>query len=212
MKVNQIKPKVEKKVSKCKAKIASKCVKAAKVIAVAALFVLTGCVISGCATSQADSPTAQRAQSCTVKDVAMTFNIGSQKVEAASPIPGAITFNMEFGTAAQSNEAGGNETMTASPSATQTPTNDVKPQTDLTYGLSSATPAGAAWVNSLDEGCAKLLSSWLGDSKANGTVEVTKKDGTKETVTCKDGVCTTASGECITCERQSGGQCSDCSL
>ena len=83
---------------------------------------------------------------------------------------------------------------------TATPTLDIKPQTTLNYGLTSSTPGGAKWIDALDGGCAKLLSSWLGSGKANGTMEVTKKDGTKETVTCKDGVCTTASGECITCK------------
>lgn len=92
---------------------------------------------------------------------------------------------------------------------TATPTLDIKPRTTLNYGLTSSTPGGAKWIDSLDEGCAKLLSSWLGSGKANGTMEVTKKDGTKETVTCKDGVCTTASGECITCNK---GSCSDCKL
>ena len=185
MKVNTIKDKVNKKIAAKKAKIAAKC---AKAVAVAALFVLTGCVFSGCATSQADSPTAQRAQSCTVDHVSMTFNVGSQKEESANP-PGAITFNIEFGTAAQSNETGGGETMTASPSATQTPTLDI--ETDITAhyndAIAAASTASKSVLGQIGDGITAVLD--LMSSKKSGTVAVTKKDGTQATVKCADGQC-----------------------
>lgn len=200
MNVNSIRSKVEKKVAAKKAKIASKCGKVAKAVAIAALFILTGCVISGCATSQADSPTAQRAQSCTVKEVAMTFNIGSQKVEAASPIPGAITFNMEFGTAAQSNEAGGNETMTATSSATQTPTNDIKTDIQAHYNdaIAAASTASKSVLGKVGDGITAVLD--LMASKKSGTVPVTLKDGSAATVKCENGQCAIeSSDDCPDC-------------
>ena len=191
MKVEKAKEKVAEKVAKGKEKVAAKCGKAAKCAAI--LFALAS-VATGCAT--ADAPTAQRAQNVTAKDISIVFNFSG-----TNGVP--PTISVEIATAAQANETSGTETMTSTP--TQTPTTDVKPQTDLTYGLASGTAAGAKWIDALDEGCAKCLAAWLGTGRANGTMTVTKKDGTTETVTCKDGKCTTASGECITC-----GACSDC--
>lgn len=206
MKVGNIKDKVEKKVAAKKAKIAAKCGKAAKCAAI--LFALAS-IATGCATAEA--PTAQRAQNLNAKDVRVSYNINLPALSTnlaeriANPVPVTFNFTTEVATAAQANDTSGTETLTNAP--TQTPTADVKPQTTLTYGLASSTPTGAKWIDSLDAGCARLLSSWLGSGKANGTMEVTKKDGTTETVTCKDGKCTTASGECITC-----GECTDCEL
>ena len=209
MKVDKIKGKVAAKVAKAKGKVAAKRGKAVKCV----LFLFALAVFAvGCATAEA--PTAQRAQNIKAEDVRVTYNINVNApasvpatfnaVESADkPVPVSFNFTTEVATAAQANETSGTETMTNTPA--QKPTSDVKPQTSLTYGLSSSTPSGAKWVNSLDAGCAELLSSWLGSGKANGTMEVTKKDGTKETVECKGGTCTTSSGECIT-----SGECSDC--
>lgn len=213
MKTQNIKAKVAAKVAAKKKKIAAKCGKAAKRAAVACCF--AALVLAGCATAENKTPT--KAQNSTQED--NVYNIysyvgghgasNSIPADVWARIPDAAladvvaamfrpAVNVEIGNQAQANETSGTETMSAT--NTQTPTTDVKPQTTLTYGLASSTPAGAKWIDSLDQGCAKLLSSRLGSGKANGTMEVTKKDGTNEIVTCKDGICTTSTGERITCD------------
>ena len=224
MKPKDIKKKVAAKVSKSHAKVAKKCGKAKAcalwLVATAALSAIVGCATVD---QPNETPNLQAGKSetmnATLNNSPIYVMLGVKKLNLGSP-----TNSVEFGESAetklppditilgqvQSLESSGTETYSPSNAPvntpTATPTNDVKPQTTLTYGLASSTPAGAAWVNSLDEGCAKLLSSWLGTGRANGTMEVTKKDGSKETVTCKDGVCTTSGGECITC---SEGACAD---
>ena len=216
MKTQNIKAKVAAKVAKGKAKIASKCGKAAKCAAI--LFALAA-LATGCATAEA--PTAQRAQNVKAENVRVTYNItvnapvpaasnATEKVvtKADSPATVNFTFTTEVGTATQANETSGTETMTNTP--TQTPTNDVKPQTTLTYGLCSGTAAGTDWIQDLTSASAKGLATLLKSGDANGTMVVTKKDGSTETVTCKDGTCTTSGGACITCGDP--GACSECTL
>lgn len=217
MKTQNIKAKVAAKIAKGKAKVAAKCGKAAKCAAI--LFALAA-IATGCATAEA--PTAQRAQNVKTENVRVTYNINvnvpapgaasnaTEKVvaKADSPAPVNFTFTTEVGTATQANETSGTETMTNTP--TQTPTNDVKPQTTLTYGLCSGTAAGSDWIADLTAASAKGLATWLKSGNANGTMTVTKKDGSTETVTCKDGTCTTSGGECITCGDP--GACSECTL
>jgi len=188
MKTADIKHKVAAKVEKAKAKISTKCGKAAKC---AALLFGLAVVLSGCST--ADAPTAQRAQSINAKDISVVFNVAP-----ATNAPTAhYNISVEIATAAQANETAGTETMTAT--ATQTPTNDIKTDAKFTYGLASDTAAGTSWIDNLTSASAKGLASWLKSGNANGELTVTKTDGTTETVTCKDGKCTTSSGECVTC-------------
>lgn len=187
MKTSEIKSKVAAKVAKGKEKIEKKCGKAAKcaawIVATAALAAIVGC-------STADAPTAQRAQTVTAKDISIVFNISGTNAPAPS-------ISIEIATAAQANETAGTETMTAT--NTQTPTNDVKTDLKFTYGLASDTASGTSWLQSLTDASLKGLSSWLKSGKANGTMTVTKTDGTTDTVTCKDGSCYDSDGDCINC-------------
>lgn len=209
MKTQNIKAKVAAKIAKGKAKVAAKCGKAAKCAAI--LFALAA-LATGCATAEA--PTAQRAQNVKAENVNVTYNINVPALATniaeriTNPVPMAFTFTTEVGTATQANETSGTETMTNTP--TQTPTNDVKPQTTLTYGLCSGTAAGTDWIQDLTSASAKSLATWLKSGDANGAMTVTKKDGSMETVTCKDGTCTTSGGECITCGNP--GACSECTV
>jgi len=194
MKIKDIKPTVEKKVAKGKVKVAAKCCgKCAKCAKNASVLLLSACclsiLLSGCST--ADAPTAQRAQTVTAKDITINFNILAGQTNAAPSI------TVEIATAAQANETAGTETMTSTP--TQTPTNDVRPTTTVNYGLTSSSAGGSDWISQLTSASAQGLAAWLKSCSANGTMTVTKNDGTTETVTCKDGSCTTASGECVTC-------------
>jgi len=193
--MKNVKSKVSAKIASAKAKIATKTAKAKTKAKPAALVLCCGvlaAVLSGCAT--ADAPTAQRAQTIVARDNAVTINIVCATNATAAATP-AIHF--EFATAAQANETSGTETMSAT--ATQTPTNHVPTDLKLTYGLASDSATGTDWISQLTSASAKGLASWLKSSSADGTMTVTKTDGTTETVTCKDGTCTTSSGDCITC-------------
>jgi len=187
-----IKEKVAEKIERAKGKIAAKTGK------VKAVLLLSACclILAGCST--ADAPTAQRAQSVTAKDITINITFPSycspSNTTAASP-----SINLEIATAAQANETSGTETMTST--ATQTPTTDTKPTTTVNYGLTSSSATGTDWISDLTAASAKGLASWLKSGKANGEMTVTKSDGSTDTVTCSDGVCTTSSGECITCSK-----------
>jgi len=200
MKIKDIKPTVEKKVAKGKVKVAAKCCgkcakccgKCAKCAKTASLLLSACClslILAGCST--ADAPTAQRAQTVTAQDITINVNL------IGGPTNAAPSVSIEIATAAQANETAGTETMTSTP--TLTPTNDVRPTTTVNYGLTSSSAGGSDWISDLTSASAKGLASWLKSGSANGTMTVTKTDGTTETVTCKDGTCTTASGECVTC-------------
>jgi len=191
MKVKDIKKKVDAKVGKALTKINIKC-KPSK----PAKCVLFACVLAsvvGCST--ADAPTAQRAQSVTAKDI--TINVAITGCTNATP---SVSF--EIATAAQANDTSGTETMTNTP--TQTPTNHIPTTTTVNYGLTSSSASGTDWITQLTAASAQGLASWL-KSGSDSTMTVTKTDGTKETVACSNGVCTTAGGDCVTC---SDGVCS----
>ena len=227
--------KVEKKVSKIDRKVARKTGKCAVWIAELCLGLLaTGCAT---ARQDAVQPNDQASlQAGKSETITATFQnsqiinvVGAKKVEFDPAVKDgatnalvkvemsetAETYDISILSQAQSLKSEGTETFSPSNTPqntprnqpTATPTNDVKPQTTLTYGLASSTPAGAKWIDSLDAGCAKLLASWLGSGSANGTMEVTKTDGTKETVTCKDGTCTNQNGDVIV-----AGDCKGCHL
>lgn len=194
MKVNNIKDKVAAKVAKGKAKVAKKCGKGAKcaawLAATAALAAIVGC-------STAEAPTAQRAQTVTVTGNTFNFNFGQCGPCVTNRTAVVPSFHFEFGTAAQANETAGTETMTAT--NTQTPTNDVKTDLKFTYGLASDTASGSSWLQTLTDASLKGLATYLKSGKANGEMAVTKVDGSTETVSCKDGSCYLASGDCINC-------------
>lgn len=195
MKTSDIKKKVAEKVSKGKDKVVKKCGKGAKCAAI--LFAI-GLATALCGCSTADAPTAQRAQTVTVTDNTFNFNIGQCEPCVTNNTAVIPSFHFEFGTAAQANETSGTETMTAT--NTQTPTNDVKTDLKFTYGLQSDSASGTSWLNSLTDASLKGLATWLKSGKATGTMTITKKDGTTDTVTCKDGSCYLSSGERITCK------------
>lgn len=95
-------------------------------------------------------------------------------------------------------------TPTSNPTAT--PTNDVKPDIKLTYGLVSDTSSGRSWIADLADSSIRIIASLVKSGKSEQTV-VTHVDGSTETVTCANGVCTNAAGDTITC---SDGSCSPC--
>ena len=193
MKVKNIKEKVKAEVTaKLEKKgIATKAVKSASsLLLVAALCA----ALAGCTT--ADAPTAQRAQSVTVKDCDFTFNIGgvASPTNAISP----LSFAFEFGTAAQANETGDGESMTVTP--TQTPTMTIPTRVDARYNDAAKAAGGVleTFLASLTPDSATELKKFVASGK-DGSLTVTKTDGTTETVTCKGGVCSDSSGACLNC-------------
>ena len=170
--------------------IAAKAAKTACVLLAAALCA----VLAGCTT--ADAPTAQRAQSVTVKDCDFTFNIGgvASPTNALSP----LSFAFEFGTAAQANETGDGESMTVTP--TQTPTTTIPTRVDARYNDAAKAAGGVleTFLASLAPDSAAELKKFVASGK-DGSLTVTKTDGTTDTVTCKGGVCSDSSGACLNC-------------
>ena len=125
---------------------------------------------------------------------------------------------IELLTQTQSLESTGS-TDTFSPTATQTPTTDVKPDITANYaqggGITNratgdvAKASGASGIMEklatvlTDEGFAALKSAIA--NKTNGTITLQKKDGLTTTAVCKDGACTLEDGSVVT-----SADCSDC--
>lgn len=141
MKVNQAKEKVAAKVAKGKAKVAAKCGKAAKCVALlfCLAFALTGC----------QNP-AQRSITITTEIYAYDqskINVGGQG---------------DVGSAAQSNETGGNDAgMTASP------TNDIKPDIDVSIPVNKANAGTSGAAGGALERVVGSAADWVAD-KING--------------------------------------------
>lgn len=142
MKVNQAKEKVAAKVAKGKAKVAAKCGKAAKCVALlfCLAFALTGC----------QNP-AQRSITITTEIYAYDksqINVGGQG---------------DVGSAAQSNETGGNDAgMTASP------TNDIKPDIDVSIPVNKANAGTSGAAGGALERVVGSAADWVADKISGG--------------------------------------------
>lgn len=187
MKVSEIKGKVAAKVAKGKAKVADKCgktskaVKAAKACAVLAFLV----AVAGC--HMGELPTAQRAQTSTIRDNVITVTV-VMPTNAVAENAEKPAIHVEVGNLAQANETSGTETMTASPS--NTPTVSTPVQIDARYNdaMAAASNASKGVLETLTTvGANKVLA--MMSSKETGTVEVQKKDGSMATVKCENGQC-----------------------
>lgn len=161
MKVDQVKGKVAAKVAKGKAKVAAKCGKAAKCAALVSC--LASLVLAGC-----QNP-AQRSITITTEIYAYDrshINVGGQG---------------DVGSAAQSNETGGNDAgMTASP------VTDVRPDVDVTVPVNKANAgtsgaAGGALENVLSAGAdwaaGKIRGSADGKSESGAAAPATNAVG-----------------------------------
>lgn len=186
--------KADKKSAKADRKTGRKCG------ALLALVALASAMLCGCASTGAQPSRSQtqnnELDNCIVV-IAASATVSNATVVASSQ-DGFLP--SEIFTQTMKNE--GSETN----QPTATPTNEVKTDVKATYGLQSDSASGTSWIDSLVSSSAQGLAAWLRGGKANGTMCVQKKDGTTECVTCKDGVCTTSGGDCITC---GGGTCAD---
>ena len=142
MKTSQVKEKVAAKVAKGKAKVAAKCGKAAKcvVLLFGLAFVLAGC----------QNP-AQRSITITTEIYAYDqskINVGGQG---------------DVGSAAQSNETGGNDAgMTASP------TNDIKPDIDVSIPVNKANAGTSGAAGGALERVVGSAADWVADKISGG--------------------------------------------
>ena len=187
------KAKAEAKIAKAKRKIARKCKgKCAAIVAALGLALLA----TGCATSDNAQPAKANTMNNTFDDciivVATHASVSNRIVtaEGTKDIPAVELF-----TQTQSLENSGTDTTTQT--TTQTPTTDVRPDIDVHYNdaLKNATDASKGVLETLATASANKVLSMMA-SKESGTVEVTKTDGSKAMVECKDGQCSL----CTDCE------------
>lgn len=140
--MNKAKAKCDKAKAKCASKVAKGKAKVAKKCAKACVLALVLSLIAGC-----QNP-AQRAQTADTR---------------IQIFGGSVTFGNEFVSLAQANETGGNDA-----GQVATPTNDIKPDVDVTVGGKAAakTKAGA-----LKDAASAVVDAVVGDDCPNGNCE-----------------------------------------
>ncbi|MBQ3808328.1 MAG: hypothetical protein II840_10290 [Kiritimatiellae bacterium] len=198
------KDKAARKTAAAKRKIERK-TKCGKVAAILAAFALAA-ILTGCTTADSAQPAKSQTQTNTFKDciviVATQASVSNRVVRAdgSKDIPAVELF-----TQTQSLESTGS-TDTFGQTNTQTPTTDIKPDVDVHYNdaVGKGSDAAAAFLSPLTSESFAALCDYV-TNKKSGSVTVTKKDGTTETLECKGGSCT-YSGGTITAE-----DCAACS-
>ena len=188
-KTSKCKDKAKAKTAKAAEKVARKC-KGGKLAALLAAFALA--FLAGCASSESAQPAKSQTltadfEDCTIiiaGKVSMPVAGTNQTITAE----GEKLPTIELLTQTQSLESSGTESY--APTATQTPTTDVKPDIDVHYNdaLKNATDASKGVLETLVDSSAKAVLQMMSEKKS-GTVQVTKTDGSTATVECKDGQC-----------------------
>ena len=201
------KDKAKAKIAKAKAKIARKTKSgmAAVVAALALAFAFTGCT-----SAQSAQPAKSQTQTNDIRDCVIVIASNATISNGVVTAEGGTAPSLEILTQTQSLESTGS-TDTFSQTATQTPTTDVKPKTDLRYNdaIGAGGSAAKSFFDSLSDSGKALLVDYI-TNKKSGTIVVDKSDGTKETVTCENGKCTTSDGTTITAEDCEA--CKDCTV
>ena len=203
MKTNNIKQKVAAKAAKTKESVAKKCGRVCKaIIAVLALASLFGCATVD-QPNTSPSMQAGKSQTMTVHNEHSVVNVfigateatvgpGTNEVKLAKS--GAANDVTVMGQA-QALESSGTETYSPSNTPnnvpTATPSNTVDTKLDAKYNDATKQAAGAlesilAMLTPESQEAVKSLAA----SGKNGSVEVTKTDGTKASVVCESGNCT----------------------
>ena len=197
MKINQVKEKVAAKVAKGKAKVSKKCGKAAKcvVLLFGLAFMLSGC------------------QNPAQRSITITTNIYAYDKSKIN-----VGGKGDVGSAAQSNETGGNDAgMTASP------VNDIKPDINVSVPVNKANAGTSGASMGALESVLGAGADWLG-SKIKGSGDAKETDAapaatsaTAAPAASNAGGGSCPGGNCSTCTDGScspGGACTDgsCSL
>lgn len=204
------KDKAARKVAAAKRKIERK-TKGGKVAAIVAAFALAA-ILTGCTSAQSAQPAKSQTQENRFEDctiiVAAKVKLPIAGTNATIEAEGGALPTLELFTQTQSLESTGS-TDTFSQTATQTPTTDIKPDVDLHYNdaVGKGSDAASAFLSSLTSESFAALRDYVKSGKS-GQVTVTKKDGTTETLDCKEGTCTTANGTAITAA--DCASCTDC--
>ncbi len=165
MKVSEIKTKVAAKVAKGKAKVAKKCGRAGKKCAGIIIACLLSLTMIGC-----QNP-AQRAQ---------TAETNIYVYEGAT-----VNFGSDFVSLAQSNETGGNDA-----GQVASPTNDIKPDINVTVPVNKA---NTGTTSSAVGAAEKLLNKGvdaLTDSSSTDIADCPDGSCTPPDSACTDGSCT----------------------
>ena len=195
---DKIKAKVDKANAKTKGRVKKAVAKAACALAIA--FALSGCLHPGEQAAKSET------MNVTIRDSVISVNIGAKKSTAncasntVELAESERTYDVTILSQAQSLESSGSETF----GQTQTPTQDIKPDTNIDVPINKA--SGAQSVGSV-----------LGDAAASAVKGMFSKSGTdsanaaptQKTENCADGSCTTGNctdGNCTT------GNCTDCTV
>ena len=200
------KDKAARKTAAAKRKIERK-TKCGKVAAILAAFALAA-ILTGCTTADSAQPAKSQTQEnrfdgCTFVMAAKTTISNGVIVAEGDAAPA-----LEMFTQTQSLESTGS-TDTFGQANTQTPTTDIKPDVDVHYNdaVGKGSDAASAFLSSLTSESFASLRDYIANKKT-GSVTVTKKDGTTETLECKDGTCTRQDGTTVTAEDCAA--CTDC--
>ena len=200
------KDKAARKTAAAKRKIERK-TKGGKVAAIVAAFALAA-ILTGCTTADSAQPAKSQTQEnrfdgCTFVMAAKTTISNGVIVAEGDAAPA-----LEMFTQTQSLESTGS-TDTFGQENTQTPTTDIKPDVDVHYNdaVGKGSDAASAFLSSLTSESFAALRDYV-TNKKSGSVTVTKKDGTTETLECKDGTCTRQDGTTVTAEDCAA--CTDC--
>lgn len=190
-KTSKGKEKAAAKIAAAKRKIARKCKgKCAALLAALGLAF----VLAGCSTSNSAQPAKSQTQNNTFDDciivVATKCSVSNRVVRAdgTKDIPAVELFTM-----AQSQESSGTESF--SPTATQTPTTDVKPDLDVHYNdaVGKGGDAISSIVQLLTPAAKAQLQKAIAE-KQTGTLTLEKTDGGTVQEQCADGVCSPCEG------------------
>lgn len=153
-------------------------------------------VLIGCSTAKSAQPAKSQTQTNDIRDCVIVIAANATISNGVVSAEGGNAPTLEILTQTQSLESSGTESFAQA--NTQTPTTDIKPDIDVHYNdaIGAGGSAAKSFVDSLTSAGVVLLSDYI-KNKKSGTIEVEKKDGTKETVTCENGKCTLSDGTII---------------
>ena len=202
------KAKAKAKVAKAKQKIERKAKRGSFAAIVAAFALAVLCC--GCATSDSAQPAKSQTQNNRFDGCVFVMAARCTVSNGVVAAKGDDAPALEMFTQTQSLESTGS-TDSYAPTATLTPTTDVKPDLNVNYaqggGITNRGNGGGAKGSGgvagiletlTDEAIATLKDYVTG--KKSGQITLKKKDGSTVTADCKDGTCTFASGETVTAE------------
>ena len=162
------------------------------------MMICAAVLIGGCSTSDSAQPAKSQVQNNTFDDciiiVAAKVRLPTAGTNKMIIADGGDLPTLEMFTNTQSLESSGTETY--SPTATQTPTTDVKPDLDVHYNdaVGKGGDAVSALMQVLTPAAASLLQSKISE-KYTGTLTLDKTDGSTVQVDCKEGVCSPVSAK-----------------